>query len=43
MQLSGHADFLRPFIWTPVYGLMQFCYESDSKRASNFVRIWDKV
>jgi hypothetical protein len=36
-QLVGHADFLHPFIWIHVSGLMQFRDASDKGTASNFV------
>jgi hypothetical protein len=29
VQLGGHADFLRPFIWSRVSGLIQFHDGSD--------------
>jgi hypothetical protein len=44
MQLGGGCvDFLRPFIWSRVSGLMQFSDGSDKGRASNFVQILEKV
>jgi hypothetical protein len=37
MQLDERADFLRPFIWSRVSGLMQFRNGSDKETASYFV------
>jgi hypothetical protein len=42
-QLSGGADFLHPFIWSRVSGLMRFRHGSDKWTASNFVRISGKM
>jgi hypothetical protein len=39
MQLGGRADFLRPFIWSCVSGLMRFCDGSEERTALNFVQI----
>jgi hypothetical protein len=36
-QLGKRADFLRPFIWSRVYGLMPFHDGSDKGTASKFV------
>jgi hypothetical protein len=41
--LGGRGDFLCPFIWSCVSGLMQFCDGSDSDCASHFVQISEKV
>jgi hypothetical protein len=38
-QLGGPANFLRPFIWSCVSGLIRFCVGSDKGTASNFVQI----
>jgi hypothetical protein len=43
IKVGGHADFLRPFIWKRVSGLMQFCDGSDKGTLSNFVQILEKV
>jgi hypothetical protein len=43
MQLGECVDFLRPFIWNHVSGLMQFWGGSDSECAYNFVQISKKV
>jgi hypothetical protein len=32
MQPVGHTDFLRPFIWSLVSGLMRFCNGSDKEQ-----------
>jgi hypothetical protein len=32
MQLGGRADFLCPFIWNHVSGLMQFCDGTDKEQ-----------
>jgi hypothetical protein len=42
-QLGGHADILRPFIWSRVSGLMRFHDGFDIGTASNFVQISEKV
>jgi hypothetical protein len=42
-QVGGRADFLRPFIWSCVSGLMQFCDGSNIGTASlhnNFCQSW---
>jgi hypothetical protein len=41
--LDGYADFLRPFIWSHVSGLMGFSEGSDEGTASNFVQLSEKV
>jgi hypothetical protein len=38
-QLGGSADFLRPFIWSRISGLMRFRDGSGKGRASDFVQI----
>jgi hypothetical protein len=43
MQLGGGADFLYPFIWGHVPGLMRFPDGSVGECASNFVQILEKV
>jgi hypothetical protein len=43
MQLAGCADFLCPFIWSSVSGLMQFHAASEKGTAPDFVQILEKV
>jgi hypothetical protein len=43
MQLDGHADFFRSFIWSRVFGPMQFCNGSDKGAALNFFHILEEV
>jgi hypothetical protein len=43
IQLGGRADILRPFIWSHVSGLMNFCDGFDKGTPSNFVKISEKV
>jgi hypothetical protein len=43
MQLGGHADFLRPFIWSHVFHLTQFHHQYETERASHFVQIFEKM
>jgi hypothetical protein len=43
MQLGGRTDFLRPFIWSRVYGLMRFLGGSNKGAASNFVQITENM
>jgi hypothetical protein len=42
-QLSGLADFLCPFIWSRVSGLLRFCNGLNKETALNFVQISGKV
>jgi hypothetical protein len=42
-QLGGCADFLRPFNWSRVSGVMQFCNGSDKGTALDFVKISEKM
>jgi hypothetical protein len=42
-QIDESADFLRPFIWSGLSGLMPFRDGFDSKCASNFVQILEKT
>jgi hypothetical protein len=42
MQLDGHADFIRPFIWSYVSGLTRLRGGSDKGTASNFMQISEK-
>jgi hypothetical protein len=43
MQLGERTDFLHPFIWSRVYGLMRFFGGSNKGTASNFVQITENV
>jgi hypothetical protein len=43
MQLGGRADFLRPYIWNHVSGLMRFLEGSNKGTACNFVQISEYV
>jgi hypothetical protein len=42
-QLGGHADFLRPFIWSRLSGLLRFHDVSDNGYALNVVQISEKL
>jgi hypothetical protein len=42
-QLGGCVDFLRPFIWSRVSGLVLFRDGSDKGTASNLVPVSEKV
>jgi hypothetical protein len=41
MQLGGHVDFLRPFVWCRVSGLTRFRDESDKETVSVHKILWD--
>jgi hypothetical protein len=43
MQLGGHADFLHPFVWSHISGLMQFHNGFYKAPASDFLQISEKV
>jgi hypothetical protein len=42
-QLGGYTDFLHHIIWSNVSGMVQFCNGSDSKSASGFVQISERL